>query len=138
MFNAKVHTVSNLFSSIALEEEHIVREVIDRWNIEEGEKHEVVFLTIPNNYRDITPDIYIFVIDNYVDENKVEKSIQTGAKVMLFFNRHHDANNTMASELKAIDDFREKVQVSCVCIDYKNSAELDQQFTEYLNSMITK
>lgn len=98
----------------------------------------MVFLTIPNNYRGITPDIYIFVIDNYMDESKVRTSIQTGAKVMLFFNSHHDANNTMASELRSIADFREKVQVSCVCIDYKNSAELDQRFTEYLNSMITK
>lgn len=138
MFNAKVYTVSILSSGVALEEEHIAREVIARWNIEEGEKHGVVFLTLPNNYRGITPDIYIFVIDNYMDGSKVRTSIQTGAKVMLFFNSHHDANNTMASELRSIADFREKVQVSCVCIDYKNSAELDQRFTEHLNFMITK
>ena len=50
-------------------------------NNEKGKKHGVVFLTIPNNYRDITPDIYIFVIDNYVDELKVEVAMQTGAKV---------------------------------------------------------
>jgi len=28
----------------------------------------MVFLTIPNNYKGITPDIFIFVIDNFVDE----------------------------------------------------------------------
>lgn len=106
MFNAKVYTVSIPSSGVALEEEHIAREVIARWNIEEGEKHGVVFLTIPNNYRDITPDIYIFVIDNYVDEQKVETTIQTGAKVLLFFRIHHDENNTMESELMTIKAFR--------------------------------
>ena len=49
MFSASVYTVSIPSSGVALEE-HIVREVIARWNIEEGEKHGVVFLTIPNNY----------------------------------------------------------------------------------------
>lgn len=43
MFNAKVYTVSIPSSGVALEEEHIAREVIARWNIEEGEKHGVVF-----------------------------------------------------------------------------------------------
>lgn len=66
----------------------------------------MVFLTIPNNYRDITPDIYIFIIDNYVDEQKVETTIQTGAKVLLFFRIHHDENNTMESELMTIKAFR--------------------------------
>ena len=35
MFNAKVYTVSIPSSSVALEEEHIAREVIAQWNIEE-------------------------------------------------------------------------------------------------------
>ena len=51
MFNAKVYTVSIPSSGVALEEEYIAREVIARWNIEEGEKHGVAYLTIPNNYR---------------------------------------------------------------------------------------
>ena len=36
MFNAKVYTVSIPSCGIVLEEEHIAREVIARWNIEEG------------------------------------------------------------------------------------------------------
>ena len=35
MYQAKVYTVSILSSGVALEEEHIVREVIARWNVEE-------------------------------------------------------------------------------------------------------
>lgn len=84
MFNAKVYTVSIPSSGVALEEEHIAREVIARRNVEEREKHGVAFLTIPNNYRGITPSIFIFGIDNHVDEQKVEAAIETDAKVMLF------------------------------------------------------
>ena len=82
--------------------------MIARWIIEEGEKHGVVYLTIPNNYRGITPDIYLFVIDNYMDERKVDAAIQTGAKVMLFFNSHHDEKNTIESEVRAIDALKKR------------------------------
>ena len=49
MFNAKVYTVSIPSSGIVLEEEHIAREAISRWNIEEGEKHGVAFIAVPSN-----------------------------------------------------------------------------------------
>ena len=57
--------------------------------------------------------------------------------MMLFFNSHHDANNTMASELKAIDDFREKVQMNCVCIDYKNSPDFGLRLADYLDTVVS-
>ena len=80
----------------------------------------MVFLTIPSNYRGITPDIYIFTIDNYVDELKVEGTIQSGAKVLLFFRCDHDEMNTIESELKKIETFRAKAQDKCLCVDYNN------------------
>lgn len=126
MYNAKVYTVSIPSSGVALEEEHIAREVIAQWNIEEVEKHGVVFLTISNNYRGITPDIYIFAIDNYVDEQKVETAIRTGAKVMLFFRSHHDEKNTIDSEVKKIEAFRARVQNKCICVDYNNNQVFEQ------------
>ena len=127
MFNAKVYTVSIPSSGVALEEEHIAREVIARWNIEEGEKHVEVFLIIPNNYRGITPDIYIFVIDNYVDEQKVEAAIQTGAKVMLFFNGHHDEKNTIESEVKAVEALKKEIESKCVCCEFSGKTDLEKQ-----------
>ncbi len=132
MIIAKVYTISIPSSGVALEEEHIAREVIARWNIEEGEKHGVVYLAIPNNYRDITPDIYLFVIDNFVDEQKVEVAIQTGAKVMLFFRCHHDEKNTIDSEVKKIEVFRERAKDRSVCVDYNNNSK----FEEALNSIL--
>lgn len=125
MYQSKVYTVSIPSSGVALEEKHIAREVISRWNIEEGEKHGVVFLTISNNYRGITPDIYIFVIDNYVDERKVEAAIQTGAKVMLFFNSHHDEKNTIESEVKAVEAFKKEMKSKCVCCEFSGKADFE-------------
>ena len=135
MFNAKVYTVSIPSSGVALEEEYIAREVIARWNIEEGEKFGVVFLAIPNNYRGITPDIYIFAIDNYVDEQKVEAAIQTGAKVMLFFNSHHDEKNTIESEVKAVEEFRKEMESKCDCCEFNSKVDLEDSLikaTEHL------
>lgn len=133
MFNAKVFTVSILSSGVVLEEEHIARETIARWNVEEGPKHGVVFLTIPSNCKDITPDIFIFAIDNYVDEQKVEVAIATGAKVLLLFCSNHDEKNTMESEVKAIEAFRSWVQNKCVCVDYQNKSDFVESLKKRLN-----
>ena len=133
MFNAKVYTVSIPSSGVALEEEHIARELIARWNIEDGEKYRAAFLVIPDNCKDITPDIFIFAIDNYVDEQKVEAAIATGAKVMLFFRSHHDEKNTMESEVKRIEAFRKKIHSKCVCVVYNNSRFEDALSSELRN-----
>ena len=39
MYQSKVYIVSILSSGVALEEEYIAREAIDRWKNEEGEKN---------------------------------------------------------------------------------------------------
>ena len=135
MFNAKVYTVSIPSSGVALEEEHFAQEVIARWNVEDGEKHGMVFLTIPSNYRGITHDIYIFAIDNYVDEQKVETAIHTGAKVLLFFRSHHDEKNTIESEVKKIAVFRENVQERCVCVDYDSNCDYESCLCDKLCSI---
>lgn len=126
MFEAKVYTVCIPSSGVSLEEEHIAREVIARWNIEEGEMHGVAFLTVPNNYSGKTPDIYIFTIDNYVDEQKVEAAIATGAKVLLFFRSHHDEKNTMESEVRRIESFRQRVKEKCICVDYNSNSTFEE------------
>ena len=83
--------------------------------------HGVAFLTVPNHYSVKTPDIFIFAIDNYVDEQKVEAAIATGAKVLLFFRSHHNEKNTLESEVKRIEAFRERIQENCSCVDYDNN-----------------
>ena len=58
MFNAKVYTVSIPSSGVALEDEHIAREVIARWNIEEGEKSGVVTGTCPPVFKQRAQDTF--------------------------------------------------------------------------------
>lgn len=95
MYTAKVYTVSIVSSGVALEEEHIARETLTQCNVENGEKSGVVFQAIPHNYKGITPDIFIFAIDNFIDKAKVEAAIATSAKVLLFFSEYHDEDNTI-------------------------------------------
>lgn len=39
----------------------------------------------------------------------------------------------MASELKAVADFRKKIQMRCTCLDFKDSRELEQGLSDVLN-----
>ena len=88
---------------------------------------------IPSNYRDIAPDIYIFAIDNYVDEQKVEAAIQPGAKVMLFFRSHHDEKNTIESEVRRIEELRAMMLGKCECVDYNNKSGFEAALEELLS-----
>lgn len=126
MFEAKVYTVSILSSGIILEEEHIAREIIARWNVEEGEKRGMAFLVVPNNCMGVTSDIFIFAIDNYVNDQRVEEAISKGAKVILFFRSHHDEKNTLESEVEKTKAFRERIQDKCVCMDYGNKSTFEE------------
>ena len=83
----------------------------------------------------MAPDVYVFVIDNFMDTAMIESAIATGARVILFFAEYHDANNTMESELKAIADFREKVKSNCACLDYKDKNGFEVALLEALNQI---
>lgn len=83
----------------------------------------------------MAPDVYVFVIDNFVDTAMIEATIATGARVTLLFAMYHDANNTMESELKAIADFREKVKSNCACLDYKDKNGFEMALLEVLNQI---
>lgn len=120
MFTSEVYTVSVSSSGIVLEEERIAREVINRWSLEKGEKTGVVLLPLLSGCEDVIPDIFIFAIDNYVEAEKVEAAITTGAKVFLFFRKHHDPNNTLQIEVDKVAAFRIAVQSRCICVDYED------------------
>lgn len=136
MFTSKVYTVSIPSSGIVLEEERIAREVIIRWSIENGEKTGIVLLPIPSDCKDITPDIYIFTIDNYVEIAKVEAAVATGAKVFLFFRKSHDENNTIASELQAIQTLRSSIKATC--IDYNGPSDFKQVLIQTIENDLVK
>ena len=136
MFTSKVYTVSIPSSGIVLEEERIAREVISRWNVENGERTGVVLLPIPSDCKDVTPDIFIFTIDNYVEIAKVEAAITTGARVFLFFRKYHDAGNTISTELKAIQDLMRCTKATCV--DYNSPSDFKQVLIQTIEIYLVK
>lgn len=130
MFTAKVYKICIASASGVMKEERIAQDVLARWNCQHGEEKGVIFLQVP---QEAAPDAYVFLIDNFVDTAKIDAAIATGARVVLFFAAYHDANNTMASELKAIVDFREKVQTRCTCLDYKDCHEFEKALSAMLS-----
>lgn len=100
MLTSTVYTVSIPSSDIVVEK-RIAREVmINRWSLENGEKAGVVLLSVSSDCKDITPDIYKFIIDNYIDKSEFEDAVATGAQVFLLFCIYHDSDNTMATEFR--------------------------------------
>ena len=85
----------------------------------------------------MAPDVYVFVVDNFVETKKIKVAVAAGVNVALFFSMYYDPQNTMDSEIKTIDELRERMKESCVCIDYKNDSEFEQRFTGYLDSSVT-
>lgn len=94
MFTAKVYKISIASASGAMKEERIAQDVVALWNCQYGQEKGVIFLQVP---QEMSPDVYVFLIDNFVDTAKIDSVIATGARVVLFFATYHDANNTMAS-----------------------------------------
>ena len=131
MFEAKVYRVVVSTLGAILQEEHLVKDTIQRWNIECAEKEEKVFLTVPED-ASVAPDLYVVVIDSYVDTAKVDKLIATGRPIAFFFSQYHDPNNSMQAEIDKVDAFKETVKDKYCCVDY-NAA---QEFASTLVSVL--
>ena len=115
-----------------MREERLALDVVSQWNILHGEEHGVVFLPVA---QDVKPDIYLFVIDNYMDVNKVDTAMATGANVVLFFSAYHDSKNTIDRDLAVIEDYRKGVEKKCVCIDYKSISNFENQVFAILENL---
>lgn len=64
----------------ALQEVHIAQDTVAKWNCQHEEEYGAVFLQVS---KDASPDVYVFVIDNYVDKAIVEFAIETGSTVIM-------------------------------------------------------
>lgn len=114
-----------------MREERLALDVVSQWNTLHGEEHGVVYLPVT---QDVTPDVYLFVIDNYMDVNKVDTAIATGANVVLFFSDYHDPRNTIDRDLAIIKDYRKGVEKNCVCIDYNSISDFENQVLTVLEN----
>lgn len=125
MYTAKVYTVSIVSPGVTIEEEHIARETLNRWNAENGKEKGKVFLPLPLDST-AEPDIYILPIDNYVDITKAKAIIATNKPVILLFSEYHDEDNTIPAELKDVEALKNAKAPNCVKATYNGSRDFQQ------------
>ena len=125
MYTATIYTVSILSPGVTIEEEHIARESLNRWNAENGKEKGKVFLPLPSDST-AEPDIYVLPIDNYVDTAEANKIISTGKSVILLFSEYHNEENTIPAELKDVETLKSAKAPNCVMATYNGSKDFQQ------------
>lgn len=125
MYTATIHTVSIVSPGVTIEEEHIARETLNRWNAENGKEKGKVFLPLPSDST-AEPDIYILPIDNYVDMAKAKTIIATNKPVILLFREFHDVENTIPLELKDVEALKNEKAPNCVKATYNGRNDFQQ------------
>ena len=88
-----------------------------------------LFLFVPE---DSTPDLYVVIIDSYIDTTKVDKLIATGKPIAFFFSQFHDPNNSIQAEIDKVEGFKEKVKEKYCCVDYNATQEFMSTFVSVL------
>lgn len=125
MYTAKVYTVSIVSPGVTIEEEHIARETLNRWNAAFGKEKGKVFLPLPSDST-AEPDIYVLPIDNYVDITKAKAIIATNKPVILLFSEYHDEDNTIPAELRDVEALKNEKASNCVKATYNGRNDFQQ------------
>lgn len=136
MYTATIHTVSIVSPGVTIEEEHIARETLNRWNAENGKEKGKVFLPLPSDST-AEPDIYVLPIDNYVDTAKAKTIIATGKLVLLLFSEYHNEDNTIPAELKDVEALKNAKAPNCVKASYNGNRNFQQVLIATLESLNT-
>ncbi len=134
MYTAKVYTVSIVSPGVTIEEEHIARETLNRWNAENGAEKGKVFLPLPSESA-VESDIYVLPIDNYVDTVKANAIIATGKPVILLFSEYHDEENTIPAELNDVEELKNTREPNCIKATYNGSKEFQQELVSILDNV---
>lgn len=136
MYTATIHTVSIVSPGVTIEEEHIARETLNRWNAENGKEKGKVFLPLPSDST-AEPDIYVLPIDNYVDTAKANKIIATGKPIILLFSEYHDEENTIPVELKDVEALKNTKASNTITATYNGIKDFQQVLIATLESLNT-
>lgn len=136
MYTATIFTVSIVSPGVTIEEEHIAREILNRWNAENGKEKGKVFLPLPSDST-AEPDIYVLPIDNYVDTEKANTIISTGKPVILLFSEYHDEDNTIPAELKDVEALKNAKAPNCVKASYNGNRDFQRILIATLESLNT-
>ena len=134
MYTATIHTVSIVSPGVTIEEEHIAKETLNRWNATFGKEKGKVFLPLPSDST-AEPDIYVMPIDNYVDTAKTNKIIATNKPVILLFSEFHDEENTIPVELKDVEALKDTKATNTITATYNGSKDFQQVLAAVLNNL---
>lgn len=106
-----------------MEEVYEAKEVIRKWNQENAEREGKLFLLVDSPMEDV--DVLIGIVGNWIDKPESElQMVEAGKKVTLFFNAFQDPKNTIPSEREEMEEFKERVQSKCFCVEYNGREEL--------------
>ena len=139
MFTAKVYNVMVRSLGGIMEEVTVANEVIREWNQQYAEHCGKVFLNVDwsGKAEDAQKvDVVIGVVGNWIENTEfVEKCVREDKRVILLFDAFQDPENTIDSEYVKVVSFKEHVQGSCQCHEYRGSVEFKQIMEKELNKI---
>ena len=129
MFEAKVYRIAVTTLGAILQEEHQAREAIQRYNTQRAQASGKVLLPLaPGDAA--APDLWVVVIQSYLDPARVEPILQSQRPVAFLFSQWHDPLSSIQAEVDATVAFRARVQGSYPCVDYRTPREFEEALWE--------
>lgn len=133
MFKADVYKIAVLSLSGIMDEVYTAQEVIRRYNQGNAEHTGKLFLLEAGDATASNADLVIGIVGNYIEKKEVvEKAVNAGKKVLLFFSKYQDPVNTIPAEGKAVEAFRKEMRSKCVCCEFNGKADLEASLTKVL------
>ena len=139
MFTAKVFRLMVGSLSGSMEEVYAAKEVVSKWNQRHAKATGKLYLPVewttdPKEVQNI--DVVIGIVGNWLSDHAfIQRCVEAGKTVLLFFNAYQDPRNTIQSEHDEVKAFRESIKGCCYCADYSNIAELRHKLDEKLTAL---
>lgn len=139
MFTANVYRVMIGCLGDIMEESFVVQQAVKAWNDANSENRGKVLM--PMDWAAGTTDIknvdvVVAIVGSYIrDTQIVEEAIKAGKRVVLFFSQYHNPEASMATEIKAVEEFKSKVVGHCVSIDYTNKEGIETALNSIFNEL---
>ena len=139
MFEAKVYKVMIGCPGDSMEELLVAKKVIAQWNEQNAEREGKLLYPIEwdaseCNLHDV--DIVIGIIGTrIVDTELIEKSIEVGKHVILFFRTFNDDRSYLLLDLENLEAFKKKIADKAECVKYDSYSTFDSVFVKVLNNI---
>lgn len=119
MFTAQVYKIAVLSLSGIMEEVYTAQEVIRRYNQDNAERTGKLFLPVEGYASASDADVVIGIVGNYIEKEEViEEAVKAGKKVLLFFSKYQNPENTIPAEEKTVEAFKWEMEEKCPCCEF--------------------